>query len=487
MIRAGHIIAVVTLLWALVGLAATGDDDGAGIVDPFAVITKLHGFAGLPLWPGFDPSKHPVAIYDGERTVLLRHPDPPEEFTPLEGHTGMWVYAGRHAAMRWNSNVDLNGVRTATLVLTIQPGRAVDLEASFLLHEVFHVFSKPRHPTWTPNEMHRYSYPMDDVENYSLLLMEEEALARALEAEEDTVASGWAAAALRWRRQRSNGMAEEHRKFEMALEMQEGTAVYVARLALGMPRDTTRLRETLSPEEIRWRFYDTGAALAAMLDLLDPSWKDRLEAEPELAMDALLAEALRRRDTVLAELPVLESTSIYARAEQAVAELNAHRARLRRDFLSRRPRVVVMASGSDEPLQLIDFDPLALEILSGGEALHSRHLTLETPTGKIEIENSGFERGSFQGVVSLTAPAGAHPFLDGVTRVTVSGFVGKPEVGHKDDVVSIEAKGLTLSFQGAVVHTAGEEIQVQLQKSVSSDNSKKIGGHPLAVSGQLAR
>ena len=473
MIRAGHIIAVVTLLWALVGLAATGDDDGAGIVDPFAVITKLHGFAGLPLWPGFDPSKHPVAIYDGERTVLLRHPDPPEEFTPLEGHTGMWVYAGRHAAMRWNSNVDLNGVRTATLVLTIQPGRAVDLEASFLLHEVFHVFSKPRHPTWSPNEMYRYSYPLDDVEKHSLLLMEEEALARALEAEEDTAASGWAAAALRWRQQRSDGMAEEHRTFETALEMQEGTAVHVARLVVGTPRDTTRLRETWSPEEIRWRFYDTGAALAAMLNRFDPSWKNRLEAEPGLAMDALLAEALQHKDTAPAELPALESASIRARAEQAVAELKTRRARLREDFLSRRPRVVVTASGSDEPLHFLSFDPLALEILDGGEALHSHRLILEATAGKIEVENPNFERGSFQGVVSLTAPAGAHPFLDGVIQVTVSGFAGRPEVGRKDGVVSIEAEGFTLSFQGAVVRTAGEEIQVQLQPPVSSDNQVK--------------
>jgi hypothetical protein len=470
LIRAGRITAIVTLLWAPVGLAVTGDDDGAGIVDPFAVIAKLDGFAGMPLWPGFDPSAHPVAIYDGERTLLLRHPDPPEEFTLLEGHEGVWVYAGRHAAMRWNSNVDLNGVRTATLMLTIQPGRAVDLEASFLLHEVFHLFSKPRHPTWKPDEMYRYSYPLDDVEKHTLLLMEEEALARALEAEEEAAAAGWAAAALRWRRQRTNGMAEEHRTFETALEMQEGTAVHVARLALGTPRDTTRLRETLSPEEIRWRFYDTGAALAAMLHRLDPSWKDRLEAEPGLAMDALLAEALRRRDTSPAELPAPKIASIRARAEQAVADLKARRARLRKDFLSRSPRVVVMASGSDEPLRLSNFDPLALEILDGGEALHSRRLTLEAPTGKIEVENPSFERGSLQGVVSLTAPAGAHPFLDGVSRVTVSGFAGRPEVGRKDGVVSVEAEGLTLSFQGAVVRTLGDEVQVQLQPPVSSDN-----------------
>jgi hypothetical protein len=372
--------------------------------------------------------------------------------------------------MRWNSTVDLNGVRTATLILTIQPGRAVELEASFLLHEVFHVFSKPRHPTWNPNEVYRYSYPVDDVKKASLLLLEEEALARALEAETDEAAAGWAAAALRWRRQRSGAMAEEHRTFETALEMQEGTAVHVARLALGTPRDTTRLCETRSPEKIRWRFYDTGAALAAILHRLDPSWKDRLEAEPGIAMDVLLAEALLRRDTAPAELPAPEIASIRTRAEQAIAELKSRRARLRNDFLSHSPRVVVMASARDEPLRLRGFDPLALEILDDGEALHTHRLTLEAPTGKIEMENPSFERGSFQGVVSLTSPAGAHPFLDGVSRVTVSGFSERPEVNRKEGGVSVEAVGLTLSFQGAVVRTTSDEVLVQVQSPVSSDN-----------------
>ena len=124
---------------------------------------------------------------------------------------------------------------------------------------------------------------------------------------------------------------------------------------------------------------------------------------------------------------------------------------------------MVTASGGIEPLRLRSFDPLALEILDGGEALHPRRLTLEGPTGQIEVENPHFQRDSFHGVVSLTVPAGAHPFLDGVRRVTVSGFAGKPEIRRNSGVVTVEAEGLRLSFQGASIRTTGEELLVLLK------------------------
>lgn len=447
----------------LTAAAVSGDQGPVQIVDPFAVVAKLDGFAQMALWPGFDPSSYPIAIYDGEHTFLLRHPSPPAEFTPSKDSAGVWETDGRHAAMRWNSNADLAGIRIATLLLTIEPGRDVDLEASFLLHEVFHLFSKPRHPTWNPNEMSRYGYPLEDPENYSLLLLEEEALARALETGNDALAASWATLAIQWRQQRRIRLTEEMLTYETALEMQEGTAVYVSRLALGTSRDTTRLRETRTPGELRWRFYDTGAAIAAMLDRLLPRWKSRLEAEPEMTMDELLAESLARRRTVPAELPAPETELIRARAEAAVARLKIRRRELREEFLSRGPRLVVVAPGPAEPLSVQEFDPLALEILEGGEALQAHRLRLEAPSGQIEVDNPWFERESFAGVVSHTVPAGPHPFLYGVARVSVSGFPDSPKVSRQGGGVRIEAEGVRLDFTNVVVLEAGDEIQVQLQ------------------------
>jgi len=450
--RAAQLAAAIGIL-----LCAT---TGAEVRDPFDVLAALDRFAEKPLWPRFDPSEHPLAIYDGARTLLLRHPHPPEGFAPLEGHEGVHLLDGRHAVMRWNATADLDGVRIATLLLTIQPDREVDIEASILLHEVFHVFSKPRHPTWSPDAMARYGYPLDDPENYALLLLEEEALALALETDDDAEAAGWAAEALRLRRQRTGELAEEHVRYETAMEMQEGTAVYVARLALGTARDTTRLREIRAPRELRWRFYDTGAALGATLDRLDPSWKSRVESEPDVTMDTLLGEALRRRGVAPVGLPAPAVASIRARAQRSMTALKARRTELRRDFLSSKPRVVVLVPGDAEPLRPRSFDPLALEILDRGEVLHAHRLTLAGSGGEIVVENPRYERDAFRGVVALTASSGGHPFRDGLRRVTVSGFSDEPVLRREKGAVIVEAEGLRLRFDRAVVRETDGEIRV---------------------------
>ena len=50
--------------------------------------------------------------------------------------------------------------------------------------------------------------------------------------------------------------------------------------------------------------------------------------------------------------------------------------------------------------------------------------------------------------------------VDGSRRVTVSGFAGKPEIRRNSGVVTVEAEGLRLSFQGASIRTTGEELLV---------------------------
>ena len=66
-----------------------------------------------------------------------------------------------------------------------------------------------------------------------------------------------------------------------------------------------------------------------------------------------------------------------------------------------------------------------------------------------------------EGMAALTVPAGPHPFLDGLVRVTVAGIPDTPRVRDEDGFVSIEAEGLQLRFEGAVVSTDGDEIRVR--------------------------
>ena len=135
--------------------------------------------------------------------------------------------------MAGNSTRDIGGVRTATVIAT--PAQPVERTMLAVVEEVFHVFWLARHPSFRPNEMARYAYPLDDVENLGRLLAEDEALARALEAERIDDAAGWAAAALGIRRERVPRLADDVRVYETSLEMMEGTANYVARVSVGEP------------------------------------------------------------------------------------------------------------------------------------------------------------------------------------------------------------------------------------------------------------
>ncbi|MCW8985697.1 MAG: hypothetical protein OQK55_10165, partial [Thermoanaerobaculales bacterium] len=96
-------IGATVLALGLSATAATKTD----LADPFEVVAAVDRASDMELWPGFDAAAYPIAIYDGESTLLLRHPNPPDEFEPLEGHDGVWVSAGKHPAMRWNSNADI--------------------------------------------------------------------------------------------------------------------------------------------------------------------------------------------------------------------------------------------------------------------------------------------------------------------------------------------------------------------------------------------
>jgi hypothetical protein len=449
------------ILVLAVGLALTGTADDGQIVNPFEVVASFDRFSKMELWPGFDATRYPIAVFDGQRTLLFRHPDPPEEFRPLEGHEGVWASPGKHPAMRWNSNADIGGTSTATLLLTIEAGRSVEYEAHILFHEVFHLFSKPLHPTWRPNEMWRYSYPMDDVDNYRQLLLEEEALARAVDSNNDGSTASWTAAALAIRTERSAKLSEEHRTFETALELQEGTAVYMGRSAIGIADDTGRLLEDRGPEGIRWRCYETGSAIAVILDRLLPGWKRTLDGEPDTTFTELLEMTIAAREVTPATFNTEELTSVSNRSEAAISNLEVERSALYEDFSGRGKRVVVRLTDEDEQLVTGRFNPMAVEVLRNGQILQAHFLAADHPRGEVSLQNPHYVRGSLDGVIALTTPAlQVHPFLYGYRQIVISGFSGDPKVVRDGDAVTIEAEGLKLDFNGATIESNEDELVI---------------------------
>ena len=451
--------------------------------DVFALLRAIDDEgASERAWPGFRLSDWPLAVFDGTRTLLVRHPAPPSEFKPLDGHPGVLAAPGRHPAVVAGSTVDLAGTRTASIFVT--PGSRNVLA---LAEELFHVSWRQRHQNFRPNEMARYAYPMKDVHNRQRVLAEHEALARALEAPDAAQAVSWAATALQVRREREARLTSADRAFETDMEMMEGTANAVARTIAGMtPSDTAqRLRQQgeRAAEELRWRYYDSGASICLLLDRLwaagrpsgapskvgsaqpPPSsrnWKSRIDAEPETTTAALLAEVVARAAARPATFTAEELAGFERRAAAAIADLSARQVRLREDLQCRAGvHVVVEVAPGHDPLRVTRFDPLNLFVLDGGEVVHPRYLMLSGPDGTIDVTNPDYARGSFGGVVCLTRAAGRHPLADGVRTLTLVGLK-KPRVESGRDGVTVESEGVRITLKGATLERDGDAILITL-------------------------
>src|SRR3954462_3913920 len=137
-------------------LAATAE---SRVIEVFREFERI---GAQPLWPGFEPGKTAVEVYDGTNTYLYHHPKPPEGFAPLAGAPGVYVFLGQHDSVRANTGTELNGVPTATADLSKSKSSTRE-QAALLIHETFHVYEKKAHPKWAANEGELFTYPFENV------------------------------------------------------------------------------------------------------------------------------------------------------------------------------------------------------------------------------------------------------------------------------------------------------------------------------------
>ncbi len=429
--------------------SADSGHDARAAVTPFATVALADSLATHDLWPGFNPRSTPVAIFDGSRTLLFRHPAPPQPFTPLADHDSVWVHPGRDSSVSANTSTELGGVTTATLMPASDSTSALR-RAGILIHEAFHVFQRAHHHSWSANEADLFTYPVNDGQVLTLRRLESEALRRALMARTKPEARCWAHAAMALRGERFARLPAGSAAYERGTELNEGLATYVEWRATDAPDSNVLPAHEYPPEKIRDRGYRSGVALARLLDRLSPDWRAELEAHDSVPLDSLLSAAIANPAGQPCGFTGTERDSISRVAASDVAALTDRLAADRRNFLDRPGWRLIIKAAS--PLFPQGFDPLNVSVVAPGEVLHSRLVMLGNDAGRIEVI----------GRPSLSEAAGAHPLFNGVRALTVTGLDMPPSVMRGDGGLRVTADGITAEFRGATADTTGTVVTLHV-------------------------
>jgi hypothetical protein len=430
--------------------AAAAQQPPASAAHVVEVFHEFERIGAQPLWPGFEPTKTAVEVYDGTNTYLYHHPKPPEGFTPVAGAPGVFMFPGQHDSVRANTGTELNGVPTATADISKSKTTTRE-QAALLIHETFHVYEKKAHPKWAANEAELFTYPMENAEILTLRRLETRALVDALAAfSDERQVRCLAELALDIRQRRFSTISAGAAGYERGIELNEGLAQYVEYLSI---KKGDPLEHVDFPVElVRQRAYATGQAWALLLDRFQSDWKTNL-------VGTSLDEALRRYLTThpwnLTWRCDYGAKTVHDRqlilAKREIAALIAARAQRKQAFLSAPGWRIEIIAGK-EPLWPQGFDPWNVQNLGNNDILHTRWAKLGNATGAIEALDHP----------SLTEGVGPHPLFNGAKRYIITGLIAPPSINEKDGKVTIDAPGAKGTFTGASVTTTGQTVVVRL-------------------------
>ncbi len=405
--------------------------------------------AGRATWPGFAPLEVPLALYDPSGTYLIRHPAPPAAFRRVRGYEDVYAADTVLAELRANTAVRIAGDWTAVVGAPAGPWDAERL-AQLLVHEAFHAFQEDRYPDWTANEVDLFTYPVRSAGLLQLRRLEAGALRRAVTAPDSLRELCWAQAFLRARADRFARLPAEAMAYERGSEMREGLAQYMQALAAGTPPALPA--EGFPPEQVRQRAYETGHALAVLLDRLAPGWKEKLGPAPGDGLDGQLREAIgavRARRCGPSPDEVARARTVARADVQALAE----RDRRERERFETASGWRLEIDAEADPLFPSQFDPLNVRVLDDRHVLQGR--LIQVANGSLDIEVLGRP--------ALTRGVGPHPLFNGVDRVWVTGMP-EPRVDRRGDTTHVAAEGVRLQVVGVEVTTENTVLRIVLPR-----------------------
>jgi hypothetical protein len=257
----------------------------------------------------------------------------------------------------------------------------------------------------------------------------------------------WAKAFLKVREERFDRLPASAAAYEQATELREGLARYiqgeVAGEAPAIPADGFR------PEDVRERAYETGHALAVLLDRLAPDWKRRLvESVEGVALEVALDEAIRGTPVRDCGAGPDEIARARALARSDSADLVSRDQRARASFDNARGWSIEIVADTD-PLNALRFDPLNVRVLDDRHVLHSRWIQV----GNDAITAEVLDRDA------MTRGLRGHPLFAGIDRFQVTGL-REPEVAERGDTLRIVGDGVTVNAIGATLEREGQAIRI---------------------------
>ncbi len=452
---------VIIMLILIILSLFTGGTLWAAGETPMAVkiMEGMEKIPGGSLWPDFNPNSYPVAFFDGENTLLFRHPAPPEGFEKGPDGDGMYIYSGRHPVMRAHSTAPLGDVVCATVLLDDCRGKSAAQVTSLAVHELFHVFQKTKPGTWNGNTYGLSSYPVDNIDNYAGVLMETQVLHHALTANKQKETLGWLKTYLEMRGRRVETVLKNHGTLEKVFELYEGLAFYVEHSVLGDLKAVNLLEQEEAPEKVRLRAYPLGLAKARLLDRLLPGWKKPLDSENVKDLDQLLKQAVDANPAEALRLNPETVENFSKAAKKAMLDLKKRRLDMKNGVLNKEGYSVhIIVKPGTKPLRIGSYDPMNFIEITTGEELHQRMFQLGNDTGLARMLNPRWKPGKTEGINALINIGQNHD----VSKAIYTGLTSDPVVEVKGKAVKISTKGLDIEFNHAELQRRGKQIKVFL-------------------------
>lgn len=424
-----------------------------GSIDINSLIEKEKKQSERIQWPGFNPMVIPALIFDGTDSYLVNHPSPPAEFTGLSKNTGIFIFQGRHKELRANTAIEINGIRTAAVDISLSGNSETVNIAALLLHEKFHCFQLTNKTDWGefPNELAVFEYPADDPNLLKLVYLEMKALINAYDSKTDEESIKWIKLAAKLRADRYKVLPASCREYERAVEPIEGTAFYIQHKASGKDPRNELGEKLYSSDSIRIRGYITGSIMCFLLDRLTENWKSDLNPARGFYIDTLLQKIMPAGIEAAVFDPYVDEKERIS-AQKAVDDYMLQRIILLDSFISKPGYKIILDCGK-RPLWPSGFDPMNIEKLNKIELLHKRWLKLSGERAELEI----------LGTESMTEGAKDHPLFNGVKKVVIAGLSDKPEIILDNRKIKIKNSKINIEIENAEIDNRENALFIYLK------------------------